>query len=127
MLEALERELAGRARWSRPEGGYFLWLDLPEASTRPSCSTRASEAGVTFVPGRRLRRAAGASARLAFSFVSPDGDRRGRAARSAGAVGGGAGAGIAARAASPATIPSATLSRISQISETCAVRRRSGR
>ena len=21
---------AGRARWNRPEGGYFLWLDLPD-------------------------------------------------------------------------------------------------
>jgi DNA-binding transcriptional MocR family regulator len=25
MLEALDRELAGRARWSHPAGGYFLW------------------------------------------------------------------------------------------------------
>src|SRR5918996_5449667 len=29
MLAALESELDGRATWSRPEGGYFLWADLP--------------------------------------------------------------------------------------------------
>ena len=28
MLQALERELSGGARWSRPEGGYFLWVDF---------------------------------------------------------------------------------------------------
>src|SRR5262245_3687133 len=27
MLGALEAELAGRATWSHPEGGYFLWVD----------------------------------------------------------------------------------------------------
>src|SRR5437660_1252599 len=26
MLEALEAELSGLTEWSRPEGGYFLWL-----------------------------------------------------------------------------------------------------
>ena len=34
MLEALEAELAGRATWSRPEGGYFLWVDLPDGRRR---------------------------------------------------------------------------------------------
>ena len=54
MLEALERELAGRATWSHPEGGYFLWLDLGETvdasallDARPrrasrSCAARTS-------------------------------------------------------------------------------------
>src|SRR5262245_20952166 len=28
MLSALGAELGGRATWSRPEGGYFLWLEL---------------------------------------------------------------------------------------------------
>ena len=28
MLAALEERLAGRATWSRPEGGYFLWVDF---------------------------------------------------------------------------------------------------
>ena len=41
-------------RWSRPEGGYFIWLDFPEAPTPPTCSRAASEQGVTFVAGARL-------------------------------------------------------------------------
>jgi 2-aminoadipate transaminase len=70
MLEALERELGGRARWSHPEGGYFLWLELPEAVDASELLGRASEAGVTFVPGTDFG-GPPASARLAFSFVSP--------------------------------------------------------
>ncbi len=71
MLGALERELAGRARWSRPEGGYFLWLDLPEELDASELLARASQAGVTFVPGADFGGPA-SSARLAFSFVSPE-------------------------------------------------------
>jgi 2-aminoadipate transaminase len=70
MLEALERELAGRARWSRPEGGYFLWLELPDGTDATELLGRASEAGVTFVPGVDFGGEPN-SARLAFSFASP--------------------------------------------------------
>ena len=70
MLEALERELAGRARWNRPEGGYFLWLELPDGVDASELLGRASEGGVTFVPGADFG-GPPASARLAFSFVSP--------------------------------------------------------
>jgi 2-aminoadipate transaminase len=70
MLEALERELAGRARWSHPEGGYFLWLELPEGSDTTELLGRATAAGVTFVPGPDFGGEAN-SARLAFSFASP--------------------------------------------------------
>ena len=71
MLAALERELGGRATWSRPDGGYFLWVELP-TETAPLL-LRAEAAGVTFVkgsdffPGRGGER----SARLAFSYESP--------------------------------------------------------
>jgi 2-aminoadipate transaminase len=70
MLEALDRELAGRARWNRPEGGYFLWLELPEGLDASELLPRASDGGVTFVPGVDFG-GPPASARLAFSFVSP--------------------------------------------------------
>ena len=71
MLDALERELAGRARWNRPEGGYFLWLQLPGTVDAAELLIRAAGAGVTFVPGEDFG-GPPASARLAFSFVSPE-------------------------------------------------------
>jgi 2-aminoadipate transaminase len=70
MLAALERELEGRARWNRPEGGYFLWLELPESLDASELLARAAESGVTFVPGADFGGPVN-SARLAFSFASP--------------------------------------------------------
>src|SRR6185369_12284693 len=32
MRDALEREMPEGASWSRPEGGYFIWLDFPECT-----------------------------------------------------------------------------------------------
>ncbi len=74
MLAALERELPEGASWSRPEGGYFVWVELPGGVDATSLLAPASAAGVSFVPGADFY-AAGqggrAAARLAFSFVSP--------------------------------------------------------
>ena len=72
MLAALERELAGEASWSEPEGGYFLWVDLPTGAG--DLLARAEAAGVTFVKGADFYPAGAGgstSARLAFSFASP--------------------------------------------------------
>jgi DNA-binding transcriptional MocR family regulator len=72
MLAALERELDGRATWSRPDGGYFLWAELP-ADTAP-LAARAEQAGLSFVKGADFfpgGRGGGRSARLAFSYESP--------------------------------------------------------
>jgi 2-aminoadipate transaminase len=79
MLEALEREFPDGASWSRPEGGYFLWLDLPSGVETDSLFDRAAEAGVAFVKGADffLDDAGRESARLAFSFPSPDEIREG--------------------------------------------------
>ena len=74
MLAALGRELGGAARWSRPEGGYFVWLDLPEGVDAAALLARSTKAGVTFVQGSDFfpgGRGGERSARLAFSFVSP--------------------------------------------------------
>jgi 2-aminoadipate transaminase len=67
MLEALDLELPSAA-WSRPQGGYFIWLELPrEAVDVP---------GVSFVKGTDFGGAPN-TARLAFSYVSPDEIREG--------------------------------------------------
>ena len=74
MLAALEREFPEGAAWSHPEGGYFLWLDLPSGTDAEDLLRRASDTGVTFVPGGDFFPAGEGgrfSARLAYSFVSP--------------------------------------------------------
>ena len=74
MLGALERELPEGARWSRPAGGYFLWLELPEGTDSAGLLERAVAAGVVFVKGADFFPRGGggrSSARLAYSFVSP--------------------------------------------------------
>jgi 2-aminoadipate transaminase len=71
MLDALERHMPDGAEWSRPAGGYFVWLDLPVDA--PALAD-AEAAGVTFVPGTDFFAdgSGGRSLRLAFSFVSPE-------------------------------------------------------
>jgi 2-aminoadipate transaminase len=75
MLGSLERELPDGASWSRPEGGYFVWLDLPQEVDASELADRAGREGVTIVPGcdffPRTSSLGGASARLAFSYEPP--------------------------------------------------------
>jgi 2-aminoadipate transaminase len=73
MLEALEREFPAEASWSRPHGGYFVWLDLPPGVESVPLLARAEAAGVTFVAGPDFYPGGSGgqeSARLAFSFAS---------------------------------------------------------
>jgi DNA-binding transcriptional MocR family regulator len=70
MLDALDRELSGRASWNRPAGGYFLWLDLAPGLDAGELLREATRAGVTFVPGADFG-GPRSSLRLAFSFVTP--------------------------------------------------------
>jgi DNA-binding transcriptional MocR family regulator len=71
MLDALERHMPDGAEWSRPDGGYFIWLDLPVEA--PPLG-EAERAGVTFVPGTDFFAdgSGGNSLRLAFSYVDTD-------------------------------------------------------
>ena len=70
MLESLEQHMPESTSWSRPEGGYFIWVDLPHEAG--DLLARAERAGVTFVPGTDFFADGGGtrSFRLAFSFVS---------------------------------------------------------
>jgi len=75
MLEALQREMPEDASWTSPEGGYFVWLDLPSGPPAAELLAQAEAAGITFVKGTDFfpgGRGGERSLRLAFSFVSPD-------------------------------------------------------
>ena len=74
MLAAFESEMPEGTRWSRPQGGYFTWLDLPDGTDAGALLATATERGVSFVKGSDFFPAGAGgetSARLAFSFVSP--------------------------------------------------------
>lgn len=70
----LEAGLAGHARWSIPDGGYFLWLDLPDGVRSADLLADCERAGVTFVPGSGFFFGGGGetAARLSFSFAGVD-------------------------------------------------------
>jgi len=67
---ALERELPD-ANFNLPQGGYFLWVDLPEGADVGELESRAKERGVIFVPGTDFLLEGGESSfRIAYSGVS---------------------------------------------------------
>jgi len=68
MLAALEKHLSG-CTWTHPQGGYFVWLEFPEGTLAKDVQEKAK--GVTFVPGVDCGGMPN-TARLAFSFVSPE-------------------------------------------------------
>ena len=70
--EALNRHLP-EARFVIPQGGYFLWVDLPEGSDVAALERGAAERGVVFVKGTDFLIEGGhSSLRLAYSAVPPD-------------------------------------------------------
>jgi 2-aminoadipate transaminase len=51
MLRALELEMPPGVTWSRPKGGLFLWLELPEEIDSRQLLRVSLSRGVAFVPG----------------------------------------------------------------------------
>ena len=51
MHQALERYFPSEARWTRPEGGLFLWVELPETINTEELFQAAIAERVAFVPG----------------------------------------------------------------------------
>jgi len=72
LVAALGRELP-HARFTPPDGGYFLWIDLPGNVDVDALVTAAQDRGVVFVKGTDFLLDGGRnSLRLAYSGVSPD-------------------------------------------------------
>jgi 2-aminoadipate transaminase len=69
---ALRRELP-EARFVAPEGGYFMWVELPRGTDVGALFTAAVERGVQFVKGSEfVLEGADSSLRLAYSGVTPE-------------------------------------------------------
>jgi 2-aminoadipate transaminase len=74
MLAALEEHMPAGASWTSPEGGFFVWVTLPEGVDTYPLLKKAIDAGVVFIPGAAFTPSAEPSnkLRLAFSAVPPD-------------------------------------------------------
>jgi DNA-binding transcriptional MocR family regulator len=69
---ALQRDLPD-ARFVPPQGGYFLWVDLPDGTDVDELGKLAAERGVQFVKGSDFFLEGGESSlRLAYSGVTPE-------------------------------------------------------
>jgi DNA-binding transcriptional MocR family regulator len=52
MLSALEKRMPAGVTWTKPEGGLFIWVTLPENMDGAELLRRSiAEAKVAFVPG----------------------------------------------------------------------------
>ncbi|HEX3616078.1 MAG TPA: PLP-dependent aminotransferase family protein [Solirubrobacteraceae bacterium] len=68
---ALERELPD-ARFVKPEGGYFMWVELPRGTDVAALFDAAADRGVQFVKGSDfVLEGYESSLRLAYSGVTP--------------------------------------------------------
>ncbi|MBP0624359.1 PLP-dependent aminotransferase family protein [Cupriavidus consociatus] len=74
MLDALTRYMPEGVRWSRPEGGMFIWVELPEDIDAMTLLEAAVASNVAFVPGAPFYAITPRSntLRLAFVTVPPE-------------------------------------------------------
>ena len=73
MFAALSEHFPGDVTWTRPAGGFFVWVTLPAHLDTKPLLAEAVERGVTFVPGSDFYPAGEGSnsLRLAFCYEEP--------------------------------------------------------
>jgi 2-aminoadipate transaminase len=74
MLGALDRYMSPDINWTHPEGGLFLWMQLPEGMPTRTLFEAAIKRNVAFVPGDSFYTVPNppATARLNFSCMNED-------------------------------------------------------
>lgn len=74
MLQALDHDFGAGAQWTRPLGGFFVWLTLPDWASLGPLTAKSQEIGVSFVPGTVCYLTPGGQnqMRLSFSLYPPE-------------------------------------------------------
>jgi 2-aminoadipate transaminase len=74
MLDALARYMPPGTQWTRPEGGFFIWVTFPEGIDTKRMLPQVRELGVDYLPGPEcFSQGVGANQlRLSFSFAEDD-------------------------------------------------------
>jgi len=73
MVASLETHMPAGVAWNNPEGGFFLWLEVPAEVDMEKLAPKAREAGITYVGGTAFFTDGRGKnyARLCFSFCTP--------------------------------------------------------
>ena len=75
MLATLEREMPEGCSWTRPAGGFFVWVTLPEGLDASAMLPRGVGARVAFVPGPAFFADGQGSRNVRLSYCFPPPDR----------------------------------------------------
>ena len=78
-LSALDTMMPPGCHWTRPAGGFYVWLGLPDGVNAKAMLPRAISSRVAYVPGTGFYAdgSGGQYARLCYSLPSPDRIREG--------------------------------------------------
>ncbi len=79
MLEALEEYMPEGVKWTKPDGGMFIWVTLPEGIDTKLMAEKAIRKGVAYVPGEAFfaYRDVKNTMRLNFTYVPEETIREG--------------------------------------------------
>jgi len=79
LLEALAAEMPEGTRWTTPEGGHQIWVDLPGGIDTGELLPEAVRSGVVFAPGFQFRhdRRPSSGLRLSIALAKEEEIRRG--------------------------------------------------
>ena len=86
MLDALPKYMPEGCTWTKPGGGFFVWMTLPEGLDSKAILPRAVAARVAFVPGTGFYADGQGSRQMRLSYCYPEPDRIREGVRRLGAV-----------------------------------------
>jgi len=74
MLAELDRTMPENATWTEPDGGFFIWVELPEGVDTETMLESAAREGVTYLPGSIFYPGDGRenALRLSFTYVNEE-------------------------------------------------------
>lgn len=68
LLDCLAEHMPAGTTWTEPDGGFFVWVELPEAIDADAMLRTAADEGVTYLPGSHFFVGDGPSNGLRLSF-----------------------------------------------------------
>jgi 2-aminoadipate transaminase len=75
MLAALPEHFPADATWTRPAGGFYVWVSLPEFFDTPTLLAAAVERKVAYVPGTAFYSDGRGRQQMRLSFCFPTEER----------------------------------------------------